>query len=75
MRRSLPRRFGWDAGGTLAGVLAAALCLVALPLAAAILLALPVVLLQALLLERSYAKRREDAALIKAAVWSPSVSA
>jgi hypothetical protein len=66
---------GWDAGGTLAGVLAPALCLVGLPLAAAILLALPVVLLQALLLERSYAKRREDAALIKAAVWSPSVSA
>ncbi len=53
---------GWDAGGALAGVLAAAVCLFGLPLAAAILLALPVVLLQALLLERSYAKRRESSA-------------
>jgi MFS transporter, DHA1 family, inner membrane transport protein len=66
---------GWDAGGALAGVLAAALCLFDLPLAAAVLLALPVVLLQALLLERGYATRRGGAALIKAAVWSPSVSA
>jgi len=48
---------GWDIGGALAGVIAALICFLKLPLAAAILLALPMVLLQALLLDRSYALR------------------
>ena len=46
---------GWDAGGTLAGLIAAAFCALGLPVEAAILLALPMVFMQALLLERSYA--------------------
>jgi MFS transporter, DHA1 family, inner membrane transport protein len=46
---------GWDVGGVLAGGLAAAMCYWGLPVEAAILLALPMVLVQALLLERSYA--------------------
>ena len=46
---------GWDLGGALAGGLAAAMCYWGLPVEAAILLALPMVLVQALLLERSYA--------------------
>jgi MFS family permease len=46
---------GWDAGGTAAGVIAAALLFSGIPLAAVILLALPMVLVQALVLERSYA--------------------
>lgn len=45
---------GWDMGGALAGAIAAAICFFGLPLAAAILLALPMVLIQALLLDRSY---------------------
>jgi len=46
---------GWDMGGMLAGGIAAAMCHWGLPVEAAILLALPMVLVQALLLERSYA--------------------
>ena len=46
---------GWDIGGALAGVMAAGICFFGLPIAAAILLALPMVLVQALLLDRSYA--------------------
>jgi DHA1 family inner membrane transport protein len=46
---------GWDMGGVLAGTIAAAMCYWELPVAAAILLALPMVPVQALLLERSYA--------------------
>jgi len=46
---------GWDMGGMLAGALAAAMCYCGLPVEAAILLALPMVPVQALLLERSYA--------------------
>jgi MFS transporter, DHA1 family, inner membrane transport protein len=46
---------GWDAGGALAGGVAAAICFVGLPVEAAILPALPMVLVQALLLDRSYA--------------------
>jgi len=46
---------GWDMGGVLAGGLAAAMCYCGLPVEAAILLALPMVPVQALLLERSYA--------------------
>jgi len=48
---------GWDAGGALAGLIAAAFCAVGFPLEAAILLALPMVAVQALLLQRSYASR------------------
>ena len=46
---------GWDVGGALAGVVAAAICLFGLPVEAAILPALPMMLVQALFLERSYA--------------------
>jgi DHA1 family inner membrane transport protein len=46
---------GWDAGGACAGVLAAAFCAFGLPIEAAILLALPMVVVQAMLLDRSYA--------------------
>jgi MFS transporter, DHA1 family, inner membrane transport protein len=46
---------GWDVGGLLAGGIAAAMCYWGLPVEAAILLALPMVPVQALLLERSYA--------------------
>jgi MFS transporter, DHA1 family, inner membrane transport protein len=46
---------GWDMGGVIASGLAAAMCYWGLPIEAAILLALPMVPVQALLLERSYA--------------------
>ena len=45
---------GWDAGGVAAGVVAAAFCALGLPLSATILLALPMVAVQAVLLARSY---------------------
>ena len=45
---------GWDMGGVLAGAIAAAMSYWGLPLEAVILLALPMVPVQALLLERSY---------------------
>jgi MFS transporter, DHA1 family, inner membrane transport protein len=48
---------GWDLGGMLAGVLGAAMCFWGLPVEAVILMALPMVPIQALLLERSYALR------------------
>ena len=46
---------GWDVGGALAGGLAAAICFFGLPVEVAILPALPMVLVQALILDRSYA--------------------
>jgi MFS transporter, DHA1 family, inner membrane transport protein len=46
---------GWDMGGVVAGGIAALMCYWGLPIEAAILLALPMVFVQALLLERSYA--------------------
>ena len=48
---------GWDAGGALAGIIAAVFCACGLPIEMAILLALPMVIAQALLLGRSYASR------------------
>jgi MFS transporter, DHA1 family, inner membrane transport protein len=48
---------GWDAGGVIAGLLAAAFCASGLPVEAAILLALPMVLIQVLLLDRGYARQ------------------
>lgn len=62
---------GWDAGGTLAGLVAAGFCLFGLPLATTILLALPMVLLQGLLLEHSYAARHgrdNDSAAVRVAI-------
>ena len=53
---------GWDAGGALAGGIAAAICFFGLPVEAAILPALPMVLVQALLLDRSYASQYRAAA-------------
>jgi hypothetical protein len=46
---------GWDAGGAVAGLIAAAFCAAGLPVEAAILLALPMIVVQKLLLNRSYA--------------------
>ena len=46
---------GWDVGGVIAAAIAAAMCHWGLPVEAAILLALPMVPVQAFLLERSYA--------------------
>jgi MFS transporter, DHA1 family, inner membrane transport protein len=45
---------GWDAGGAFAGLIAATVCASGLPVEATILLALPMVAVQALLLERCY---------------------
>jgi MFS transporter, DHA1 family, inner membrane transport protein len=53
---------GWDAGGAAAGAVAAGFCLLGLPIAASILLALPMVPVQALLLGRSYASGRASGA-------------
>lgn len=47
---------GWDAGAVIAGLVAAAFCAIGLPVEAAILLALPIVVVQVLLLDRGYAK-------------------
>jgi MFS family permease len=48
---------GWDAGGACAGLIAAAFCALGLPVDAAILLTLPMIAVQAALLDRSYADR------------------
>jgi DHA1 family inner membrane transport protein len=48
---------GWDAGGFLAGVVAAAVCGAALPLETVILLGIPMIAVQAILLDASYAAR------------------
>jgi hypothetical protein len=45
---------GWDIGGTVGAIVAAALSALGLPLEAAILLGLPMVFVQAVLLDRSY---------------------
>jgi MFS family permease len=45
---------GWDAGGALASIVAATICAVNLPLDLVILLALPMVVVQALLVDASY---------------------
>ena len=45
---------GWDAGGIFASLVAAAVCTANLPIEAVIVLALPVVALQALLVDASY---------------------
>jgi hypothetical protein len=45
---------GWDAGGVLASLVAAAVCAANLPIEAIILLALPMVAAQALLVDVSY---------------------
>lgn len=61
---------GWDAGGVLAGLVAAAFCALGLPVDAVILLALPMIGLQTALLERSYAHHAaasRDAGLIATA--------
>jgi MFS transporter, DHA1 family, inner membrane transport protein len=55
LRFQVAAEAGWDIGGALAGSIAAAICFFQLPVEAAILLALPMVSVQALLLGRSYA--------------------
>jgi hypothetical protein len=66
---------GWDAGGALAGLIAAGFCAFGLPLEAAILLALPMVAVQARLLERSYTCRSvaSNAARIRTAAQPVAV--
>lgn len=48
---------GWDAGAVGAGLAAAGFCAIGLPVEAAILLALPMVVVQVLLLDRGYARQ------------------
>jgi DHA1 family inner membrane transport protein len=55
---------GWDIGGALACVVAAVLCASGAPLQAVILLALPMVALQAFVLDASYATRKSPIALL-----------
>jgi hypothetical protein len=68
---------GWDAGGTLSCLVAAALCAADLPLQLAIVLALPMVPLQARLLMVSYGKmsgqgkKERTHAPLPAAILSP----
>lgn len=57
---------GWDAGGAAAALIAAALCGLGLPVEAVILLALPMVLAQAFVLERSYARRHPSVSTLRA---------
>lgn len=61
---------GWDAGGVCAGLIAASYCALGLPLAASILFALPMVAVQGLLLDRSYASEpavRQQTRIVTAA--------
>jgi MFS family permease len=61
---------GWDGGGVCAGLIAAGCCALGLPLVASILLALPMIAVQGLLLERSYADEpaaRPQARIVTAA--------
>ncbi len=58
---------GWEIGGALAGLLAAGLCAMGGPLQAAILLALPIVILQGILLDGSYSRRGAALADLRAA--------
>lgn len=57
---------GWDAGGVAAALIAATLCGLGLPVDAAILLALPMVLAQALVLERAYARHHRSVSALRA---------
>ncbi len=67
---SCPLRFhfaaeiGWDVGGSLACLVAAALCAYGVSLEAVIMLALPMVAVQAFLLDASYAERKSEIALV-----------
>jgi len=67
---SCPLRFhfaaeiGWDVGGSLACLAAGALCAYGVSLQAVIMLALPMVAVQAFVLEASYAERKSEIALV-----------
>ncbi len=63
---------GWDGGGVCAGLIAAGCCALGLPLSVSILLALPMVAVQALLLGNSYADRpvARRQAHIMTATWT-----
>lgn len=64
---------GWDAGGAAAGLITAIMCYIGWPVHVAVLLALPMVVVQAVLLHRSYADQATEAAdvLIVAAAQMP----
>ena len=67
---SCPLRFhfaaeiGWDVGGSLACLAAAALCAYGVSLQAVIMFAFPMVAVQAFLLDASYAERKSEIALV-----------
>lgn len=67
LRFQVAAETGWDAGGVLAGALAAAICYFGWPVEAAILPALPMVAVQALLLDRSYEAQYADGDAVAAA--------
>jgi len=56
LRFQIAAEAGWDIGATIVCLMAAALCASGAPLQATIALAVPLVVVQALLLQRSYAK-------------------
>jgi MFS family permease len=64
LRYQVAAEGGWDIGSALAGLLAAGSCALGAPLQVAILLALPIIVLQGYLVDGSYAKR--NGALIPA---------
>jgi len=62
LRFHFAAEIGWDVGGSLACLTAAALCAYGVSLQAVIALALPMVAVQAFLLDSSYARRKSDIA-------------
>ena len=64
LRFHFAAEIGWDVGGSLACLAAAAFCAYGLSLQAVIMLALPMVAIQAFLLDASYAERKSEIALV-----------
>ncbi len=64
LRFHFAAEIGWDVGGSFACLVAAALCAYGLSLQAVIMLALPMVAVQAFLLDASYAERESKIALV-----------
>ncbi len=64
LRFHFAAEIGWDVGGSLACLAAAAFCAYGASLQAVIALALPMVAVQAFLLDASYAERKSEIALV-----------
>jgi len=64
LRFHFAAEIGWDVGGSLACLAAAAFCAYGLSLQSVIMLALPMVAIQAFLLDASYAERKSEISLI-----------